>query len=565
MLYWLLPRIFQTKLWSTKLATWHFWLGTLGILFYIIPIYVAGLTQGLMWRAMTDTGYLQYPDFVETVNAVWPLWWARVGGGVLYVAGIGCLAVNYWMTWQTRPAQYQVPVIQAAPLTKDYVDPPAPKSSLEGKPVLDLAVKVDRWKEAHWHRALERMPTKFTIWVTVAVLIASGFSLIPTFLIRSNVPTLAVVKPYTPLELLGRDIYVAEGCYNCHSQQIRPLFAETERYGDYSLPGEFIYDRPFQWGSRRIGPDLAREGGKQSSYWHWEHFREPGSMTEGSVMPAYPHLITSELNYSSLPARIKAVAALGAPYEQELTESESMARKQAKQIVWDIVSQGGSPRVETSGGESIELENTKVVALIAYLQRLGIDRYATEEAGDEDGVLKLKPEEFATLEKYRELVNDEALANADASQGRIVFRRTCGTCHKLFDDGGNVGPDLTGTRRWSLDYLLVNSIAPSQEIAAAYKNVQIMTFDGVPINGVVVEEDDERVVLGNEKGESVEVLKDDIDLRKTSDVSLMPAEQLDLMKEQEVIDLMKYLQSLEQVPLPGKVESGDPPAEAPPQ
>ena len=102
-------------------------------------------------------------------------------------------------------------------------------------------------------------------------------------------------EPYTPLELAGRDIYVAEGCYNCHSQQIRPLFAETERYGEFSKPGEFIYDRPFQWGSRRIGPDLAREGGKQSHLWHFEHFRDPASITKGSIMPAYPHLMETEL------------------------------------------------------------------------------------------------------------------------------------------------------------------------------------------------------------------------------------------------------------------------------
>ena len=557
MLYWLLPRIFQTKLWSTKLATWHFWLGTLGILFYIIPIYVAGLTQGLMWRAMNDTGYLQYPDFVETVNAIVPLWWARVGGGALYIAGIGCLTVNYFMTWKSRPATYEVPVIQAPPLTKDFTDPPAPKSNLEGKPVLDVAVKLDRFKEATWHRRLERLPTQFTIWVTVAVLIASGFSLIPTFLIRSNVPTIPTVKPYTPLELLGRDIYVAEGCYNCHSQQIRPMFAETERYGDYSLPGESIYDRPFQWGSRRIGPDLAREGGKQSNFWHYEHFREPGSMTEGSVMPAYPHLLTSELNYSSLPARIKAASMLGAPYDDEILEDPiPAAKQQAKQVVWDIVAQGGTPRI-TSGGKEIDVESTKVVAVIAYLQRLGIDRYASEDEEDVNGVDKLTPEQRADFDKYKALLTPEAIESADASNGRVVYRRTCGTCHKLFDEGANIGPDLTGTRRWSLDYLLVNSVAPSQEIASAYKSIQIMTFDGEVLIGVPVDQDDEKIVLALQDGKQREILKDDIDMQKDSDLSLMPPGQLDLMTEQEVKDLMKYLQGLEQVPLPAGAQTSN--------
>ncbi len=381
MLYWLLPRIFQTKLWSEKLATWHFWLGTLGILLYIVPIYVAGLTQGLMWRAFTDGGYLQYPDFVETVNAIFPMWWARVGGGTLYVAGVGMLAVNYYMTWASRPSQYEVPVIQAAPLSKEFTDPPVPESKLKHAPVLETAKKIDIWTQAHWHRVWERLPVRFTIWVTISVVVASLFELVPTFMIRSNVPTIPTVKPYTPLELAGRDIYIAEGCYNCHSQMIRPMFAETERYGQYSLPGEFVYDRPFQWGSRRIGPDLAREGGRQSNYWHYEHFREPGSMTEGSVMPAYPHLLTSELNFSTIPARIRTVHLLGAPYDAEvLDNAEEVALEQAREVVKVLGEQSGEggPGPGTMMGD-VPIERTKVIALIAYLQRMGTDLTATPD------------------------------------------------------------------------------------------------------------------------------------------------------------------------------------------
>ncbi len=380
MLYWLLPRIFQTKLWSTKLATWHFWLGTLGILLYIIPIYVAGLTQGLMWRAFTDEGNLAYPDFVETVNAIIPMWWTRVGGGALYIAGILLMAVNYFKTWQSRPGTYDVPVIEAAPLSRDYVDPPVPQSRLKNFPVTDFANKLDVFEQAHWHRVWERLPIRFTVWVTIAVVVASAFELVPTFLIRSNVPTIKSVKPYTPLELAGRDIYVAEGCYNCHSQMIRPLFAETERYGEYSKPGESVFNHPFQWGSRRIGPDLAREGGKQSHYWHFEHFREPTSMTPGSVMPAYKHLLTDELNFQTIPERVRVASLLGAPYERELTESEDMAMEQAKQIVKDLVEQGGpkSGTIKDPSGKEIALEKTKVVALIAYLQRIGVDYFKTE-------------------------------------------------------------------------------------------------------------------------------------------------------------------------------------------
>ena len=378
MMYWLLPRIFQTKLWSKNLAVWHFWLGTLGILLYIIPIYVAGLTQGLMWRAFDPQGNLAYPQFMESVTAVIPMWWARVGGGTLYISGILLMGVNYYMTWRSRPDKYEEPVIEAPPLARNFVDPPKPASRLEGKPVLDFAKRLDVWQQYHWHRIWERLPVRFTVWTTIAVLLASAMELIPTFLIRSNVPTIATVKPYTPLEILGRDIYVAEGCYNCHSQMIRPLFAEVERYGEYSKPGEFIYDRPFQWGSRRIGPDLAREGGRQSHYWHLRHLADPAA-TSGSVMPSYEHLLTTELNFGDLPARIAAVASLGAPYERELHESEEMAHEQARKIVEEMLLQTDEESANSLKAMSPPLADTKAIALIAYLQRLGTDLTATPE------------------------------------------------------------------------------------------------------------------------------------------------------------------------------------------
>jgi cytochrome c oxidase cbb3-type subunit I/II len=323
---------------------------------------------------------LAYPDFVETVQAIKPMWWTRVGGGVLYVIGIVLMAINYYMTWRSRPKTYNVPIIQAAPLSRDYDgDPGTPDSRLQGAPVLDMVHKVDRWEQASWHRVWERLPIRFTVWVTIAVVVASALELVPTFLIRSNIPTIASVKPYTPLELAGRDIYVAEGCYNCHSQQIRPLFAETERYGDYSKAGEFIYDRPFQWGSRRIGPDLAREGGKQNHLWHLEHFKAPSELVEHSVMPAYRHLIAQSLNFKLIPPRVKSAAMLGAPYERELVDSVEMAKEQAKQIVKELVEQGGPATVQLEGVEAIPMEETKVIALIAYLQRIGTDIYNTED------------------------------------------------------------------------------------------------------------------------------------------------------------------------------------------
>ncbi len=373
MIYWLLPRLFQTKLWSKNLAEWHFWVGTIGILLYIVPIYIAGITQGLMWRAMDELGRLQYPVFVESVTASVPFWWVRVLGGALFILGMVMLAINALMTWLNRPSKYEVPVITAPRLSKRYTDAPLPGATLAGGPVLDTAVAIEKVAKMDWHRKWERLPVKFTILTTLAVIIASLFEAVPMFLIRSNIPTISTVKPYTPLELAGRDIYVAEGCYNCHSQMIRPMVAETQRYGDYSKAGEFIYDRPFQWGSRRIGPDLAREGGKQSSFWHWAHLEDPESTSHGSIMPSYKHLLTEKLNYNGIPPRVKAAAYLNAPYtESELEGSIEIAKRQAEVIAAEIIAQGGPVLYE---GELIK--DTQAMALIAYLQRLGTDLFAT--------------------------------------------------------------------------------------------------------------------------------------------------------------------------------------------
>ena len=366
MMYWLLPRLFQTELFSKKLATAHFWLATLGILLYIVPIYVAGITQGLMWRAMTPEGQLQYPNWMDSVNAVLPMYGLRALGGMLYLAGAMCGGVNFFQTWRRRPAVYAEPVQQAPALTRNYTgDDTAPVSTLSA--VSDFGRKMDVWSTMWWHRRWEGLPVTFTVLTIAAVVIASLFEIIPTFLIRSNVPTIASVTPYTPLELAGRDIYVAEGCYNCHSQMVRPLLAEVKRYGDYSKPGEFIYDHPFQWGSRRIGPDLAREGGKQSDYWHLLHFRNPADMTPGSIMPKYEYLELSDLDFDSIPLRVKAMQRLGVPYtENDYLNSKVMAKAQAELIAENIAAQGKDPSLTT-------VKDKEVIALIAYLQRVGTD------------------------------------------------------------------------------------------------------------------------------------------------------------------------------------------------
>ena len=403
MIYWLLPRLFQTKLWSEKAASLHFWIGTIGILLYIVPIYAAGLTQGLMWREMDEMGNLANPEFIEAVVAVKAMWWLRVLGGVLYVAGVVLLAVNYTMTWLTRPAKYDVPVYQAPRLSRVQPTVPAPrKSELDSAPVLNVAKWLDVWAQMDWHRRWERLPVRFTVFTTIAVVAASLFEIIPTFLIRSNVPTISTVKPYTPLELAGRDIYVSEGCYNCHSQQVRPMVAETKRYGEYSKPGEFIYDRPFQWGSRRIGPDLAREGGKQTSLWHWQHFDNPTALVEGSVMPVFSHLLDTSIDFDKIGQRVRAANMLGAPYsERDLKESADVAREQAERIAADIVSQGGSVK----RGDVMTFDS-QAVAVIAYLQRLGTDLTAppaptepapTEPAEGEPGAVEPPADQVASV------------------------------------------------------------------------------------------------------------------------------------------------------------------------
>ncbi len=376
MIYWLLPRLYQTKLWSHKLMGLHFWVGTIGILLYIIPIYTAGLMQGLMWREMDETGHLVYPEFIETIQSVIPLWWMRVVGGALYFSGIAMLAVNAVMTWTMRPAKYDVPVYTAPRLPKEYNDPPTPAVEADDVPMLESAKKLRIWSQLAWHRQWERLPVKFTLLTTVAVIAATLFEVIPTFLIRSNVPTIATVAPYTPLELAGRHLFVSEGCFNCHSQMIRPIVSETKRYGEYSKPGEFIYDRPFQWGSRRIGPDLAREGGKQSSFWHWRHFENPEDVSPGSVMPSYQHLLDKDLKFDAIAPHVQAAAFLGAEYsDEDLNDTEAVARRQSERIAAEIVAQGGPAA----------MFDKQAIALIAYLQRIGTDLFKTPQpAGKAD-------------------------------------------------------------------------------------------------------------------------------------------------------------------------------------
>ena len=352
MVYWLAPRLFQAPLYSKRLAELHFWIATFGILLYVAAIYSAGITQGLMWRAFDETGRLVYPDFVETVVRLIPMYWVRVAGGTLYIVGAVIFAYNIVMTWRARPATYEEPSVQAARLAPEVQHATPVGEGLWA-----------RFTAARWHRRWEALPTTFTALVVLAVVVASLAEILPTFLIKSNVPTIASVRPYTPLELAGRDLYIREGCFNCHSQMVRPLRHETERFGEYSKAGEFVYDHPFLWGSRRIGPDLARIGGKYPDLWHVRHFADPLSIVPRSIMPSYAHLERRALDYPGIQARVDAMVMLGVPYGEAVTRAPEMARAQAVTMAAGIVASGG-PR---------GLEDREVIALIAYLQRLGRD------------------------------------------------------------------------------------------------------------------------------------------------------------------------------------------------
>ncbi len=348
-LYWLIPRIYNTKLHSIPLANAHFWIGTLGILFYAIPMYWAGWTQSLMWKQFTPDGFLQYGNFLETVTQILPMYGMRALGGTLYFAGLFLMIYNLIKT--------------------------VGSGKLEANEAAEAPARTHHSGAGeYWHRWIEKRPIQMLIASTVLILIGGMVEIFPMMMINSQVPRIESVTPYTPLELTGRDIYIREGCLGCHSQMVRPFRSETERYGEYSKSGEFIYDRPFLWGSKRTGPDLHRLGGKYPDSWHYNHMLEPESMSPGSIMPPYPWLITDELDLSLLPAKIKALRTLGTPYDpgyEEIVIED--AQKQARIIAESLRNDG----IEDEG-----LENKEIIALIAYLQRLGTDIKPKPQAGN---------------------------------------------------------------------------------------------------------------------------------------------------------------------------------------
>ncbi|HUB60063.1 MAG TPA: cytochrome-c oxidase, cbb3-type subunit I [Puia sp.] len=338
-LYYLIPRMWNTSLYSKKMATTHFWIGTIGIVLYVIPMYWAGFTQSMMWKSFTPEGQLRF-QFLETVTHLRPMYIARSIGGALYISGVFIMVYNLAKTI----AMGKFVANEAA----------------EAAPLAEAATTHSR---RYWHRWIERRPMQMLVFSLLAVAIGGLIELVPTFLVKSNIPTISSVKPYTPLELHGRDIYVREGCYLCHSQMIRPFRDEVARYGEYSKAGEFVYDHPFQWGSKRIGPDLARIGGKYPDSWHFNHLLDPQSMSPGSIMPSYLWLFDHEIDTVITYKMIRAMQTMGVPYPAGYAEQANK----------DLVKQEEEIKLTLKADKINTGQNKEIVALIAYLQRMGKD------------------------------------------------------------------------------------------------------------------------------------------------------------------------------------------------
>ena len=345
MFYWLVPKLFSVPLYSKKLSNTHFWLATLGILLYAIPLYWAGITQWLMLREYTPDGLLAYPNFLETTTQILPMYHFRIVGGALYLVGFLLFFYNIIKT------------VNAGSMVAD--------EETEAPVLTDSSA---RKAGESFHRWIERRGVQFSVLVFIALAIGGAVEIIPMLKVESNIPKIASVTPYTPLELSGRDIYISNGCYNCHSQQVRPLRYETDRYGEYSKIGEFVYDHPFQWGSRRTGPDLARAGYIGSStyktaVWHYNHFTNPVSINPQTIMPAYPWFAKKSVDMTQLPVKIRVMRMVGVPYPEGYDQKAIADYKaQAQKIVDEL---------KVSG---VVVEPDKeIIAVIAYLHKLGRD------------------------------------------------------------------------------------------------------------------------------------------------------------------------------------------------
>lgn len=335
MIYYIVPRLWKTELFSKKLVEQHFWLGLVGIILYYVSMVVAGITQGLMWKAIDSSGQLVYPEFIETVVRIVPLYWVRALGGLLYIAGFLLMIYNIVKT--IKSSKGELSDTEIANLKNDNVN--------DGKP-----------------RLIEGYATVFTILAVLAVLVGSVIEIYPTLNLHKYVNPEVTTKPFSALEQEGRDLYIREGCYLCHSQQIRPLVDEKLRYGEPSTIAESMYDHPFQWGSKRTGPDLARVGKKYPDFWHYQHLKDPRVIQPRSIMPAYDWLNRKSINYSQIKKKLAVLKNLGVPYsDEEVRMADIQAEADANKIAVELKKQGVTEKIE----------NKEILAMIAYLQALG--------------------------------------------------------------------------------------------------------------------------------------------------------------------------------------------------
>jgi cytochrome c oxidase cbb3-type subunit I/II len=410
MFYWLLPRLFGTKLHSTRLADLHFGLGTVGIVLYMVSMWISGVQQGLMWKATNPDGSLLYPSFVETVIAIRPMYLMRLAGGSLYLVGQLLMVYNLWKTVAGKKlvetsVTVTVPVETEAPGSWKELVFGRPvglallvvvslvlsaKNAIAGISFIAVALVVGiagtffltlggTPPEDRFHRRLEGRATILTAFTIVSVLIGGLVELIPVLALTPADGAAIGQKPYRALELEGRDVYLREGCYTCHSQMIRPFAAEALRYGqgEISRLEDSIWDHPFQWGSKRTGPDLAMEGSKiaRSNLWHYQHMMNPREISYGSNMPSYAHMAANRVDLAGTESKVRAMKALGVPYSvQDVQRAPAEARAQAEAIVQNLAAEG----VELAA-------DTEMVALIAYLQRLGKKEPDAPEAAKPSG------------------------------------------------------------------------------------------------------------------------------------------------------------------------------------
>ena len=398
MIYWMVPRLWKTRLHSEGWANMHFWIGLIGILIYVAAMWVSGVTQGLMLSEITEEAAPKY-RFLETLAAIRPLMLLRAVGGTLYLLGWILLVVNVFKSIAGKEVNDGVVDVVVEKTAKDrqmgilggiFSEPvlymlvgiagfclwfvfrdnqiPALGGLVLGLVCSVLAIKGFKARSVswtNWHEKLLENWAPFSVLAFVAVAIGGVVQILPTVMLNrdKNVED-RLQERYTPLELAGRDIYISEGCYNCHSQQIRTLAHEVIRYGDWSRLGESIYDHPFQWGSKRTGPDLAREGdprNKRNNVWHYQHLMDPRNLSPGSNMPAYTWLESKKADLKALPGKIKVQRTVGVPYPA-MTDEEIQQR---------AIDQGTEIQKDLAAGGIPVAADSQMVALIAYLQKLG--------------------------------------------------------------------------------------------------------------------------------------------------------------------------------------------------